>query len=304
MKKVSIITVNFNHSHVTDELLDSITLKNTYSNIEIIVVDNGSTINPIPVWKQKYPYVTYIRSDINTGFAGGNNIGIKAATGDYLFFINNDTEFTDGLLEKLVVTLDANSNAAMVSPKICYYDKPTMLQYVGYTEMNYFTGRNSQIGQFETDDGQYNYLTGKTGFAHGAAMLVTRAAIDKVGLMAENFFLYYEELDWCARMKHAGFDILVNLDTLIYHKESISVGKQSALKEYFMNRNRILFERRNATAFQFFIFSIYFVTVVSPRNIFSYIKQKKSGFIKWLLKAIWWNITNDVNSHKRGYPLK
>ena len=304
MKKVSIITVNFNHSHVTDELLDSITLKNTYSNIEIIVVDNGSTINPIPVWKQKYPYVTYIRSDINTGFAGGNNIGIKAATGDYLFLVNNDTEFTDGLLEKLVVTLDANSNAAMVSQKICYYDKPTMLQYVGYTEMNYFTGRNSQIGQFETDDGQYNYLTGKTGFAHGAAMLVTRAAIDKVGLMAENFFLYYEELDWCARMKHAGFDILVNLDTLIYHKESISVGKQSALKEYFMNRNRILFERRNATAFQFFIFSIYFVTVVSPRNIFSYIKQKKSGFIKWLLKAIWWNITNDVNSHKRGYPLK
>ena len=304
MKKVSIITVNFNHSHVTDELLDSITLKNTYSNIEIIVVDNGSTINPIPVWKQKYPYVTYIRSDINTGFAGGNNIGIKAATGDYLFFINNDTEFTDGLLEKLVVTLDANSNTAMVSPKICYYDKPTMLQYVGYTEMNYFTGRNSQIGQFETDEGQYNHLTGKTGFVHGAAMLVTRAVIDKVGLMAENFFLYYEELDWCARMKHAGFDVFVNLDALIYHKESISVGKQSALKEYFMNRNRILFERRNATAFQFFIFSIYFVTVVSPRNIFSYIKQKKSGFIKWLLKAIWWNITNDVNSHERGYTLK
>ena len=304
MKKVSIITVNFNHSHVTDELLDSITLKNTYSNIEIIVVDNGSTINPIPVWKQKYPYVTYIRSDINTGFAGGNNIGIKAATGDYLFLVNNDTEFTDGLLEKLVVTLDVNPNAAMVSPKICYYDKPTMLQYVGYTEMNYFTGRNSQIGQFETDDGQYNYLTGKTGFAHGAAMLVTRAAIDKVGLMAENFFLYYEELDWCARMKHAGFDILVNLDTLIYHKESISVGKQSALKEYFMNRNRILFERRNATAYQFFIFSIYFITVVSPRNIFNYIRQKNSGFIKWLLKAIWWNITNDVNSHKRGYTLK
>ncbi len=304
MKKVSIITVNFNYSHVTDELLNSITLKNTYSNIEIIVVDNASTINPVPAWLVKYPCTTFIRSDVNTGFAGGNNIGIKAATGDYLFLVNNDTEFTDGLIEKLVATIAANPNAAMVSPKICYYHKPTMLQYVGYTEMNYFTGRNSQIGQFETDNGQYNHLTGKTGFAHGAAMLVTRAAIDKVGLMAENFFLYYEELDWCARIKQAGFDILVNLDALIYHKESISVGKQSALKEYFMNRNRILFERRNATAFQFFIFSIYFVTVVSPRNIFNYIKQKNSGFIKWLLKAIWWNITNDVNSHKLGYPLK
>ena len=304
MKKVSIVTVNFNHSHVTDELLDSIAVKNTYANIEIIVVDNGSVINPIPVWQQKYPSTIFIRSDINTGFAGGNNIGINAATGDYLFLVNNDTEFTDSLIEKLVGSLDANPNAAMVSPKICYYDNPTMLQYVGYTEMNYFTGRNNQIGQFETDNGQYNHLSGKTGFAHGAAMLVTRVATAKVGLMAESFFLYYEELDWCARMKHAGFGILVNLDAIIYHKESISVGKQSALKEYFMNRNRILFERRNATAYQFFFFSIYFFAVVSPRNIINYIKQKNSGFIKWLFKAIWWNITNNGNSHKLGYPLK
>ena len=304
MKKVSIITVNFNHSHVTDALLDSIALKNTYQNIEIIVVDNGSIINPIPAWQQKYSYVNFIRSEANTGFAGGNNIGIQAATGDYFFLVNNDTEFTDGLVDKLVAALAANPNVAMVSPKICYYDKPTMLQYVGYTEMNYYTGRNSQIGQFETDNGQYNHLIGKTGFAHGAAMLVTRAAIDKVGLMADNFFLYYEELDWCARMKNKGFDILVNLEAIIYHKESISVGKQSAIKEYFMNRNRILFERRNASSFELLIFSIYFIVIVTPRNILNYIKHKQFSFIKWLLKAIWWNITNNVKSQKLGYPLK
>ena len=304
MKKISIITVNFNHSHVTEELLDSIAQKNTYPNIEIILVDNGSAINPVPAWQVKYPYVTFLRSDVNTGFAGGNNIGIKVATGDYLFLVNNDTEFTDVLIEKLVATLNANPNAAMVSPKICYYDRPTILQYVGYTEMNYFTGRNSQIGQFEIDNGQYNHLTGKTGFAHGAAMLITRAAIEKVGLMSENFFLYYEEMDWCARMKAAGYEIWVNLAAHINHKESISVGKQSALKEYFMNRNRILFERRNASGFQLLAFSIYFIVLVTPRNIINYIKHKQFGFIKWLLKAIWWNITNNVNSQKLGYPLK
>jgi GT2 family glycosyltransferase len=304
LKKVSIVTVNFNHSHVTDELLDSIAAKNTYNNIEIIVVDNASAINPVPAWQLKYPYVTFIRSEINTGFAGGNNIGIKAATGDYLFLVNNDTEFTESLIEKLIATLEANPLVAMVSPKIHYYDVPNMLQYVGYTEMNYFTARNSQIGQFETDNGQYNHLTGKTGFAHGAAMMVTRSAINKVGLMAENFFLYYEELDWCARMQQAGYEIWVNTDALIYHKESISVGKQSAIKEYFMNRNRILFERRNASNFQFFVFSIYFMVLVAPRNIINYIKQKQYGFIKWLFKAIWWNIANSVDSNKLGYPLK
>jgi GT2 family glycosyltransferase len=304
LKKVSIITVNFNHSHVTDELLDSIAAKNTYSNIEVIVVDNGSTINPVPAWQIKYPNVTFIRSEINTGFAGGNNIGIKAATGDFFFLVNNDTEFTEGLIDKLVATLEANPFVAMVSPKIHYYDVPNMLQYVGYTEMNYFTARNRQIGLFETDNGQYNHLTGKTGFAHGAAMMITREAIDKVGLMAENFFLYYEELDWCARLQKAGYDIWVNTDALIYHKESISVGKQSALKEYFMNRNRWLFERRNASASQFFVFSIYFMVLVAPRNIANYIKQKQYSFIKWLLKAIWWNMTNSVDSNKLGYPLK
>ncbi len=304
MKKVSIVTVNFNHSHVTDALLDSIVAKNSYANIEIIVVDNASTVNPIPNWKEKYPNVTFIRSKVNTGFAGGNNIGINAATGDYLFLVNNDTEFTEGLIEKLIATLAANSKIAMVSPKIHYYNVPNMLQYVGYTEMNYFTARNNQLGQFETDNGQYQHLTGQTGFTHGAAMMVTRAAIEKVGLMAENFFLYYEELDWCARMKHAGFEIWVNMDALIYHKESISVGKQSAIKEYFMNRNRILFERRNASNFQFFVFIIYFTGLVAPRNIINYIKQKQYNFIKWLLKAIWWNITNRVDSNYLGYPLK
>lgn len=304
LKKVSIVTVNFNHSHVTDELLDSIAAKNTYANIEIIVVDNASTINPVPAWQAKYPTVTFIRSEINTGFAGGNNIGIKAATGDYLFLVNNDTEFTEGLIEKLIVTLEENPLVAMVSPKIHYYDVPNMLQYVGYTEMDYFTARNRQIGQFETDNGQYNHLTGKTGFAHGAAMMVTRAAIEKVDLMAENFFLYYEELDWCARMQKAGYEIWVNTDALIYHKESISVGKQSAIKEYFMNRNRILFERRNASNFQFLVFIIYFMVLVTPRNIINYIKQQQYAFIKWLCKAIWWNITNSVDSNKLGYPLK
>lgn len=304
MKKVSVITVNFNHSHVTDELLDSIAATNTYDNIEIIVVDNGSKENPVPVWKEKYPYVHFIRSEINTGFAGGNNIGIKAAVGDYLFLVNNDTEFTNGLIEKLVQTLDVNEKTGIVSPKIKYFDHQEMLQYVGYTEMNYFTARNHQTGQFEEDRGQYDHLSGKTGFAHGAAMMIKKETINKVGLMAENFFLYYEEMDWCARVKHAGFEIWVNLDALIYHKESISVGKKSALKEYFMSRNRILFERRNATFFQFAVFIIFFVFIVAPRNIINYIKDKQYSFIKWLLKAIWWNFTNGVNSNKLGYPLK
>ncbi len=91
MKQVSIITVNFNQPKVTEELLRSI--PNTYKNLEIIVVDNGSKIGSIE-WQANYPHVKFIRSEQNLGFAGGNNLGIKAASGDYLFLVNNDTEFT------------------------------------------------------------------------------------------------------------------------------------------------------------------------------------------------------------------
>lgn len=301
MKKVSIITVNFNHSHVTDELLDSIRSKNTYKNIEIIVVDNGSKDNPVPVWESKYPEANFIRSDTNLGFAGGNNLGLNSATGDYLFFVNNDTEFTEGLIDTLVDTLIQHPEVGVVSPKLLYFDQPQMLQYAGYTPMNYFTARNACIGQFETDKGQYDHLVGPTGFAHGAAMMVTRQAIQKSGPMAENFFLYYEELDWADRIRRNGFDIWVNMKATIYHKESISVGKKSALKEYYMNRNRILFIRRNAPFFKAVCFYFYFLLIVTPRNLLTYIREKNYTFIKQLFNAIWWNLTNGINSKQLGF---
>jgi len=303
MNSVSIITVNFNQSFITEQLLSSITATNTYANIEIIVVDNGSKVNDVPMLQAKYPDVKFIRSDVNTGFAGGNNIGVKEATGEYLFFVNNDTEFTANLVQALVNVLDKNPDVGMISPKIRYFDKPDMIQYVGFTPMNYYLARNYCMGQFETDKGQYDNITGPVAYAHGAAMMVKREAIDKAGLMAENFFLYYEEMDWCDHIKKAGYQVWIDTNALIYHKESVSVGRVSGLKEYFMNRNRILFIRRNAPLQARFIFYIYFICLVVPRNILVYNKKGYKGFTGLLLKAIWWNITQNINSTKLGYPL-
>lgn len=303
MKLVSIITVNFNHSHVTDEFLDAFYRTNQYPNFEIIVVDNGSKENPVPAWIDKYPHVQFIRSQINLGFAGGNNLGVAHAKGDLLFFVNNDTEFTDGLVQTLVDTIQKHPQTGMISPKIRYFQEPDTLQYAGYTDMNYFTARNACIGQFEKDKGQFDHLSGFTGFGHGAAMMITRDAINKAGLMAENYFLYYEELDWGARIRRAGFEIRLEMGALIYHKESVSVGQKSALKEYFMNRNRMLFIRRNANSFQKIVFYFHFLFLVTPRNIIAYLKEGQYKFIPLLFKAIWWNFTNGIESPELGYRL-
>ena len=116
-------------------------------------MDNGSKINEVLQWKVKYPDIKFIRSDVNLGFAGGNNIGVKEATGDYLFFVNNDTEFTPGLVQTLVTVLDDYPEVGIISPKLMYFDEPDMIQYAGFTQMNYYTARNECIGQFETDLG-------------------------------------------------------------------------------------------------------------------------------------------------------
>ncbi|WDF81104.1 glycosyltransferase family 2 protein [Mucilaginibacter sp. KACC 22773] len=303
MKKVSVVTVNFNQPAVTEELLSSIKKTNTYASLEIIVVDNASKINPVPGWLVTYPDIKSIRSDANLGFAGGNNLGIKNATGDYIFLVNNDTEFTPGLLNALVDTLETHDEVGIVSPMIKYYSDSGVIQYAGYTPMDYYTCRNSCIGLREKDQGQFNHIIGPTAYCHGAAMMIKKEAIDKAGLMAENFFLYYEEVDWCEMIKRAGYEAWVNTDALIYHKESISVGKKSKLKEYFMNRNRILFTRRNAPAHKKIFFFIYFLLLVVPRNVLAYIKNKNYAFIPMLFKAVWWNLTHSKNSSNLGYPI-
>ena len=303
MKKVSIVTVNFNQPAVTEDLLLSIEKTNSYANIEIIVVDNASKVNPVPEWSVKYPAAKLIRSDKNLGFAGGNNLGIKEATGDYLFLVNNDTEFTPGLINKLVDVLNNNADAGMISPMIKYYSDKHLIQYAGYTAMNYYTCRNNCIGFKQSDNGQFDHITGPTAYCHGAAMMIRKEAIDKAGLMNENFFLYYEEVYWAEQIIRAGYKAWVCTDALIYHKESVSVGKKSRLKEYFMNRNRILFIRRNAPFFKMLIFYIYFLLLVVPRNVIAYIKTKNYNFIPMLFKAVWWNFSNSKNSNNLGYPI-
>lgn len=303
MKKVSIITVNFNQAAVTGQFLASVETCNDYEPAEVIVVDNGSETDHTKKWKDQYRNVRFIRSERNLGFAGGNNSGIKVATGDYFFLVNNDTELTAGLIESLADILDKHPRVGAVSPKILYFDKPDIIQYAGFTEMNMNTGRNVCIGQMEQDKGQYDDCTGITGYVHGAAMMIRKEAVDAAGLIPEMFFLYYEEMDWCEKIKRTGYEIWIEPKARIYHKESMSVGKNSLLKEYFMCRNRILFIRRNAPFFSRIIFYFHFLFLVAPRNLLGYLFNGNTGHARQFLRAIWWNFRNGKESTVLGYEL-
>lgn len=284
---VTIISVNFNQEKVTKELLFSIQ-KLSYPKLEVIIVDNGSKINLSSYLENKFPDFIFLRSNKNLGFAGGNNLGIREAKGDYIFFINNDTILTPDCIEPLLEKFNLEKAAGAVSPKIKYFDDPDLIQYAGYTAMNPYTARNKGIGNLEKDNGQYDLAT-ETFFAHGAAMMIKREAIDKVGPMPEIFFLYYEEFDWCEQIRKAGYKIFYEPKSVILHKESISVGKNSTLKTYYMSRNRILFMRRNYAGAKLYFFYIYMTFVVLPKELFRHLLTKERDHLVPLIKGYLWN---------------
>lgn len=264
--QISIITINYNGLANTCALIETIPF-NDYS-LEVIVVDNASSEDEATLIEQRYPQVKVIRSKENLGFAGGNNLGIKAALGKYLFFINNDTFLRpqDSNLQHLIDRLESDTKIGMVCPKIRFAWDSCPIQFAGYTPLSRITLRNKAIGSGEEDLGQYDNAH-STPYAHGAAMMVKREAIERAGLMPECYFLYYEELDWSMMIRRAGYDIWYEPTCTIYHKESQSTGQDSALRTYFITRNRLLFAKRNQQGAAKFLTYIYLIALVASKDI-------------------------------------
>jgi GT2 family glycosyltransferase len=287
---VSIVTVNYNQSMVTCELLGSLR-QISYPNIEIIVVDNNSLNDKPDRIKELFPEVQLIKSSINLGFAGGNNLGIKASKGSFILFLNNDIEVEPDFLEPLVEAFDKYPNAGIVSPKIKFFYHDNLIQYAGYTSLNPYTIRNKLIGLNQTDTGQFD-LPLETAYAHGAGMMVRREIINEVGLMPEVYFLYYEEIDWSERIKAHGYSIYFIPQSVILHKESISTGKSSPLKSYYLIRNRIVFTRRNMKGLQKYISLIFQTFISTPKTITMHLLKGETKNARACVKGFIWHLSH------------
>lgn len=279
MIELSIITINYNGLVDTCALIETIPFND---NLEVIVVDNASRNQEAETdtIAKRFPQVKVIKSKHNLGFAGGNNLGIQAAQGRYLFFINNDTIFKDFNIQTLIDRLESSPSIGIVCPKIRFAWGSNPIQFTGYTPLSPITVRNQAIGFGEEDQGQYN-IPHATPYAHGAAMMIKREAIDKVGKMPECFFLYYEELDWSMMFTRAGYEIWYEPQCTIFHKESQTTGQNSPLRTYYMVRNRLLLVKRNWTGVVKYLSYAYLIGFVGLRDI---CKSAITG--KWdLLKA-------------------
>lgn len=280
--KLSIITINYNGLKDTCELIDSIPFNN---DLEVIVVDNASTQDEASIISERYPQVKVIRSQQNLGFAGGNNLGIKKAQGNYILLINNDTYFKEFNIDPLINRLESSDRIGIVCPKIRFAWGNNPIQYAGYTPLSSITVRNQAIGFGEEDHGQYD-TAHPTPYAHGAAMLIKREAIEKVGLMPECYFLYYEELDWSMMFTRTGYNIWYDPACTVYHKESQATGQNSPLRTYFITRNRLLLVKRNYQGINKYLSYLYQIGLVAIRDIIRYTLQGRYDLAKAVFRGI------------------
>lgn len=293
---VSIITINYNGYKDTSELIESLFKYETYP-FEIIVVDNASEGKDKDYLKENYPNITVVCSQENLGFAGGNNLGYRYTRGEYVLYMNNDMLIDAPFLGALVKRLESSDKVGLVSPKIKYTYAKDTIQYAGYTEMIPLLVRNDLIGVNQKDCEIYN-LPSKTAFAHGACMLTSKKLIEKVGLMTDIYFLFYEELDWSLQFRRAGFEIWYEPSSCVYHKESMSIKRGTPLRQYYLTRSRLLFVRRNYAGMNLILACLYQVLVSLPKNILMSGLKRNFKLCKAILRGTYDGIKENLKLNK------
>ena len=240
---VSIIIPHWNGIDIIAECLESLQ-QATYTNLEIIVVDNNSTDDSVNYISKNFPKIIIFKNDKNEGYAGGCNRGSEIAKGKYLLFLNNDTIHEPNWIEPIVQLLEKNTNIAAVQPKILNYYQNNLFDYAGGAGgmMDFLVfpfARGRVFNEQEIDTGQYNSKQ-KIFWSSGTAFLVRKALFEEAGKFDELFFAHMEEIDLSWRFHLLGFDVWCEPNSVVYHKNAVSLPMYSEKKYYLNHRNSLI----------------------------------------------------------------
>jgi len=244
--RVFIIVLNWNGQDDTLECLGSLQHLD-YPNFETVVVDNGSTDGSEESIRSSFPSVRLIQTGRNLGYAGGNNVGIRFALShgaDYVWLLNNDTTVDPKALTALVDTAVSDSAIAFVGSKIYLYDRPDVIWYAGGTIDLSDGGRTAHPGGGRKDTGQFDTVS-DVGYVTGCSLLASRDAISAIGMLPEEYFLYFEETDWNLAAQRRGYRTVMAPDSHVWHKYA-DVGEYKDRFIYYSFRNRIRIVKKYA----------------------------------------------------------
>lgn len=244
--KISIILLNWNGKKDTLECISSLQ-KVVYPNFQTIVVDNGSKDDSVAVFRKAYPYMPILETGANLGFAGGNNVGIEWALkhhAEWILLLNNDTVADPGFLDAFMKAATEKPQAKILGAKILRYDKPGIIDHMG----GFW---NPDLGEFcspDTGEPDHSFFQMReTDYVCGAALLMHRSVPQTIGLLEPNFFLFWEESDFCWRARRAGLQVWTAPEAKVYHKVSASFTGGKPHMHYFWWRSRLLWIKRNCS---------------------------------------------------------
>ena len=270
MPEISVVILNWNKADETLRCLDSLRQVQP-AGVEIIVVDNGSEDGSAERIRSAYPAVTLIETGANLGYAEGNNTGIRSALARgarFVFVLNNDTVVDAGTLDRLQEAARQFPQAAFFGPKILHLEMPTRVQSAGIT-LDYFWRSQHQ------DAGEPDLSPDRSPFPveclSGAALFIRADALEKIGLIDPDFYLYRDDIDWCLRARRLGCQILLVPGARIWHPDPTAREGEFSRITYYMTRNSLLLMNRHragwvrkyALLFRFLITSV--AWTVRPR---------------------------------------
>lgn len=272
--KVSIVILNWNGWKDTVECIESLA-KIDYPNYEIIVVDNGSTdesvikLKMLQMRAEKAVNKNFkiIENKENLGFSGGNNVGIRFAlksNADYILLLNNDTLVKPNFLSELVKIGESSSKIGLIGPKIYFAVEPNRIWFGG-GKINWLKTKGEHLNYNKTDDKKTSLQPSTyqvSDYLTGCCLLIKRAAVEKIGMLSEDYFLYYEDTDYCLRAQEAGWQCVYIPSAYIWHKISQSTREFSPSYIYYHSRNGLMLAKKHNPAEKVilvYLFSIYLV---------------------------------------------
>jgi len=306
-ESILVIILNWNCAHDTMEAIRSVYASKvepyTY---DIFLVDNGSKDDSVQklraffaseglrveevrdeqttIAEKGTKKIFFYISPVNTGFAGGNNIGMRFALKngyDFVFLLNADAVVSQDCIKVLVETMKKDASIGIAGPKVYYYDfhgKKNVINFAG-GKIDMWRGIGIHIGQREEDHGQYDKIY-DVDYVEGSAFMVKSSVLAKVGVFDENYFAYWEESDLCMRARKGGWRIIYNGYIWIRHKESIT-SNERPIKEYYLIRNSLYFTKKHGNAWTKIVLISRVLYLVS-RNLASHlIKNHGKDISRW-----------------------
>lgn len=283
---VYILTLNWNRYNDTLDFLRSCSLI-TYTNFEIIVIDNGSTDTSTTIIKSQFPTIKQILNEKNLGFAAGINVGIRYAleqNADFVFLVNNDTTLHADILTHLINGI-TQSEAYLAAPAIYFMSRPDHIWSAGAMrrkitlEIKPCTPVLDSTKMFNVD-----VIT-------GCGMLMRRECLTEIGLFDEQFFMYYEDMDYCLRVRARGLAIVVVPEAMMWHKVATSSGGSGSPNErYHMAKSSVLFFRKHIYGWRWGVV-IPYRTVSAIKSIVRLVRQRRWIAARAYLVGLYHGIT-------------